>query len=75
MGTVHTWFEYLDFVCFRLLLFYAIPTVFQLHHGVDMMYEMRIRKPEPTLLPAQGVFNLPHHFAASVDMTLDVTRM
>ena len=26
-----------------------------------MMYEMRRRKPEPTLLPTQGTFNLPHH--------------
>ena len=27
----------------------------------DMMYEIRRRKPEPTLLPTQGIFNLPHH--------------
>ena len=26
-----------------------------------MMYEMRKRKPENTLLQTQGVFNLPHH--------------
>ena len=44
------------FVC---LLFYAIATVFQLFHGGDM-YEMR-RKPEPTLLPTQGIFNLANH--------------
>ena len=25
-----------------------------------MMYEMRRRKPEPTSLPTQGIFNLPH---------------
>ena len=25
------------------------------------MYEMRRRKPEPTLLLTQGIFNLPHH--------------
>ena len=25
------------------------------------MYEIRRRKPEPTLLPNQGIFNLPHH--------------
>ena len=31
-------------------LFYAIATVFQLYHGGDIMYEMRRRKPEPTLL-------------------------
>ena len=42
-------------------LFYTIVTLFQLHHGDDMMYEMRRRKPEPTLLPIQGIFNLPHH--------------
>ena len=33
----------------------------QLYHGGDMMYEMRCRKPEPTPLPAQRFFNLPHH--------------
>ena len=42
-----------------LLLFYAIATVFKLHHGADMMYEMRTRKPESTLLPTQGIFNHP----------------
>ena len=42
-----------------LLLFYAMTTVFQLYHGGDMTYEMR-RKPEPTPLPTQGIFNLPH---------------
>ena len=26
-----------------------------------LMYETRRRKPEPTLLPLQGIFNLPHH--------------
>ena len=26
-----------------------------------MMYEMRWKKPEPTLLLTQGIFNLPHH--------------
>ena len=26
-----------------------------------MMYEMKRRKPEPTLLPTQGIFNLAHH--------------
>ena len=29
--------------------------------GFDMMYEMRRRKPMPTLLPTQGIVNLPHH--------------
>ena len=26
-----------------------------------MMYEMRRRKPGPTLIPTQEIFNLPHH--------------
>ena len=26
-----------------------------------MIYEMRRRKPEPTLFPTQGIFNVPHH--------------
>ena len=34
-------------------LFYAIATVFQLYNGSDMIYEMRRRKPEATLLPIQ----------------------
>ena len=38
-------------------LFYTIAIVFQLYHGGDKMYEMRRRKPEPTLLQ---IFNLPH---------------
>ena len=36
-----------EFVC--LSLFYATATVFQIYQGGDMMYEMRRRKPEPTL--------------------------
>ena len=40
-----------------LLLFYAMATVY---HDGDMMHEMRRRKSEPTLLPTQGIFNLPH---------------
>ena len=36
-----------------LLLFYTIGTLFQLCHGSDFMYEIRRRKPEPTLLPTQ----------------------
>ena len=42
-------------------LVYTIAMVFQLYHGGVMMYEMRRRKRKPTLLPAHGVFNLPHH--------------
>ena len=29
--------------------------------GGDIMYEMRRRKSEPTLLPTDRIFNLPHH--------------
>ena len=48
-------------ILFCLLLFYVIAKVFQLYHGTDMMYEIRRRKPEPTLLPMEGIFNPPHH--------------
>ena len=44
-----------------MFVVYTIATVFQLCHGADMMYEMRRRKFEPTPLPIQGIFNLPHH--------------
>ena len=43
-----------------LLLFYAIARAFQLYHGSDMIYETR-KKPDPTLLLTQGIFNLPCH--------------
>ena len=33
-----------------LLLLYVIATVLLLYLGSDLMYEMRRRKPEPTLL-------------------------
>ena len=49
----------IEVVC--LLLFYTTATLFQLYSGGDMMYEMRRRKPEPTCLPTQWIFNLPHH--------------
>ena len=39
----------------------AIATLFQLYYGSDMIYEMRRRQPKPTLLPTQGIFNIPHH--------------
>ena len=42
-----------------LLLFYAIAT----NSGGHMMYEMRRRKPEPTLLLTQLIFNLPYHMS------------
>ena len=48
-------------VCFCLLLFYTIATVFQSCHGGDLMYEMRRRKLERTLLQTQGICNFPHH--------------
>ena len=35
--------------------------MFQLYHGNDMMYEMRRRKPEPTILLTPGIFNFQHH--------------
>ena len=51
--------EWKKLVC--LLLFYAMATVFLSYHGSDMMYEMIRRKPEPTCLPTQGIFNFSHH--------------
>ena len=45
--------------CFVVAL--AIATVLQLYLGGDMMYEIRMRKPEPTVLPTEGIFNLSHH--------------
>ena len=50
-----------DISLFCLLLFYAIATVFQLHHGSDMTYEVGWKKSEPTFLLTQRIFNLPHH--------------
>ena len=44
-----------------LSVYYAVATVFQVYHGSDMMYEMKRRRPEPTLLLTEGIFNLPHH--------------
>ena len=45
------------FVC----LLYAIATMFQLYHGGDIMYEMRRRKPESTLLQTQRIFSIAHY--------------
>ena len=50
---------HLCFALFVLLLFYAIATVFKLDFDGDMMYEMRRRKREPTLLLTQAIFKLP----------------
>ena len=38
-----------------------VATVFQLYDGTDIMHEMRRRKPDPTFLLTQAIFNLPHH--------------
>ena len=48
-------------MCVCLLFCYTIVTVFQLYHGGDMMYEMRKKKPKPTLLLTRRIFNLPHY--------------
>ena len=53
-------------------LFYAIETVFQLYHGDDMMYELSRKKPDPTLLLTQGIFNLPHQLA--IDDAVSYTK-
>ena len=45
--------------CFVVVL--RQPTLFQLFLGSDAMYEVRRRKHELTLLPTQGIFNLPHN--------------
>ena len=44
-----------------IVCFCFTPSVFQLHDGGDMMYELRRRKPKPTLLLTQGFFYLAHH--------------
>ena len=49
------------FVFVVLLLFHAVATVFQLYVVSDMMYEMKRRETEPTLLMIYEIFNLPHH--------------
>ena len=36
-------------------------SLFLLYYGGDRMYEVRRRKSEPTILPTQGIFNLPHY--------------
>ena len=51
---------------FALFLLYHIPTVFPLYILVEIWcgpYVMMFRKPEPTLLLNQGIFNLPHHIS------------
>ena len=47
--------------CLVLLFFYTTATLFQLYPGGDMLYKMKRRKPEPTLLSTEGIFNLPQH--------------
>ena len=43
------------------VLFYTITTVFQSYQGSDMLYEMRRRKADPTVIPTHEILNLPHH--------------
>ena len=50
-----------------VLLFYTIAAVFQLYLGGEMIYEMRRRKPKPTLLPSQVIFILSHHIGMAFD--------
>ena len=57
-------------VCF----FFTIATVFQLYHGDARLYEMRRRKADPTLLPTQGIFNLPHHIGMVWDDAVSYTQ-
>ena len=52
---------------FVLLLSYIIATLFQLYLGGDMMHKVGRRKPEPTLLLSQGIFNFPHHIYMVAD--------
>ena len=50
-----------EWCIYCLLLCYVMATVLQLYRGSDMMYEVKNRKPKPTLLPTQGIFNLLYH--------------
>ena len=58
-------------------LFYAIEKVFQLYLGSDVMFEMRRRKPKPTLLQTQrGLCNLPNHIGMVwEELTFDDTAV
>ena len=41
---------------------FHLVTLFQLYHDIDMIdNEMRRKKPKPTLLLTQRIFDLPHH--------------
>ena len=48
---------------FVVVVLHHSNSIFVIYHGGDMIkkYEMRRRKPEPTLLPTEGIFNFPHH--------------
>ena len=46
---------------FGLVVVFHHSTNISVILGGDMMYEMRRRKPESTLLLTQGIFNLPDH--------------
>ena len=60
----------------QVCLFYTVATVFQLYHGGDIMYAMRRRKPVPTILLTQGIFNLLHHIGIELafDDAVSYTR-
>ena len=45
----------------------AIPTVFQLDYGGDLIYEMRRGKHEPTFLLTQGIVKLRHHIGMIIE--------
>ena len=44
-----------------LVVVLQISTVLQLYYWGDMMYEIRRKKSESTLLLTKGIFNLSHH--------------
>ena len=50
-----------DLIDVCLLLFDVLATIFQLYIVGDMMYEIRKRKLEPSLLQTRVIFNLSNH--------------
>ena len=72
INLIYIYHKYCACFLFACLLFYDITTILQLYHGSDMMYKMRRKKPEPTPLLSQGMFNLLHHIGmASKELTFD----
>ena len=63
-------------ILFALLLFYAIATVLRLYLGSDMIYGLRRRKPKPTLLLTQRIFNLAYKIGMelAVDAAVSYTQ-